>query len=210
MSSPLKFPTPNLDNPKVRVYLKIYPSTERLLSNENTDPVSTSAIYLPLPKGILEDSLLMSYSENNEFEMLKAMGNLIVDGGESGDITFTPTEGSVDGILQKVKQAGENFKNNANYDNIMSVLWSKFEKETVDVFGEEAQAGLQALGYTRRPNKTVMFDSVNLKVFTLSWDLYPESETEAITIENIIERVLLWSLPSCSDDLKYGEDGNLI
>lgn len=66
-----------------------------------------------------------------------------------------------------------------------------------------------SLRYTANPHTRVLFNNVNLRDFTFTWDLFPESEDEAAEIKEIIKvfRSTLYPEYYSIDDEIYGLTG---
>ena len=62
------------------------------------------------------------------------------------------------------------------------------------------QAARASIGMVRNPHHTTLFNGVKLKTYGFTWKMSPRSQSEAITLENIVKNIKTYMHPSITSN----------
>lgn len=155
-------------------------------------------IYLPLPKGLLREDFQLDYSKQElgvlaeavkeKYDNVKEQLKGITSGSAFANLSLGSAFDSTVEVGESIGQLG--------IDSLNTWLEQQVMK-TDNIF---FKIGSQALGYSRAPNFTLLFDGISrVREFVLEWKITPKNEEDAIELEKIIKTLQKSALPELAD-----------
>jgi len=185
---------------------------QSLNQSSGPDVVNNQSIELPFPKqlsdqnGIKVNGFERSFAaERLSSFAASALGGTIAGAGSAAAGAVKDAVGAGTGVLSKLKSIGENL--NANPDKVKKDLMNTLNMSGQNVSqiltylmqnysGDIGRAMSAAGGAAVNPNETLAFEGVDLKSYTMQWELFPENEQDSEGIKNIITLIRQNILPS--------------
>jgi hypothetical protein len=185
---------------------------QSLNQSSGPDVVNNQSIELPFPKqlsdqnGIKVNGFERSFAaERLSSFAASALGGTIAGAGSAAAGAVKDAVGAGTGVLSKLKSIGENL--NSNPDKVKKDLMNTLNMSGQNVSqiltylmqnysGDIGRAMSAAGGAAVNPNETLAFEGVDLKSYTMQWELFPENEQDSEGIKNIITLIRQNILPS--------------
>lgn len=185
---------------------------QSLKQESGPDVVNNQSVELPFPKQLSDQNGIKVNGFERSFaaERLSsfassALGGTIAGAGTAAAGAVKDAAGAGVSVLSKLKNIGENI--NSNPDQVKKDLMSTLDMSGQNVSqilsylmqnysGDIGRAMSAAGGAAINPNETLAFEGVDLKSYTMQWDLFPENEQDSEGIKNIITLIRQNILPS--------------
>tara|TARA_Y100000389_G_scaffold72636_1_gene69430 strand:+ start:41214 stop:42257 length:1044 start_codon:yes stop_codon:yes gene_type:complete len=185
---------------------------QSLKQDSGPDVVNNQSVELPFPKQLSDQNGIKVNGFERSFaaERLSsfassALGGTIAGAGTAAAGAVKDAASAGGSVLSKLKNIGENI--NANPDQVKKDLMSTLNMSGQNVSqilsylmqnysGDIGRAMSAAGGAAINPNETLAFEGVDLKSYTMQWDLFPENEQDSEGIKNIITLIRQNILPS--------------
>lgn len=187
---------------------------QSLNQESGANVVNNQSIELPFPKSLSDQNGIKVNGFERSFaaERLSsfaasALGGTVAGAGNAAAGAVKDAAGAGVDILSKLKSVGENLNSPAGRDKIKSDLMNTLNMSGQNVSqvltylmqnysGDIGRAMSAAGGAAVNPNETLAFEGVDLKSYTMQWDLFPENEQDSEGIKNIVTLIRQNILPS--------------
>ena len=198
------------------------PGLNPLLSTDRRNTAvdtSSSSIELPFPRTLIDDNKLKVSEFERSFMAERLAATLSQQRGGLLDVASGAVSRISNAIENMGQRVGESISKgqvgadvarivqqamNVDFSQataLSNYLIRSFAPQILGNFGEDISKAVNlATGTAINPNETLSFEGVNLKSFSVSWDLFPSDETDSQQIRKIIREIKKQSLPTTSSE----------